>query len=146
MATGGNALLDTATGLVLTTQLPTILSSTLNILSTVSGIDGTVAATTALYTSPAGKQTIITEVIFRVTAATAVISVGSASVGQNASVNDILPITALTNLNATNEALPVPMIIPIQVVQAGNTISLKITTGYVATTLTLAIELIGYLI
>lgn len=146
MATGGNALLDGTTGIVLNSQLPTTLSSTLNILSTTIGIDGTTLATTPLYTVPAGKQAVVTEVIFRVTSATAVISVGSASVGQNGSVSDILPITALTNLNTANQALPVPMIAPIQIVQTGNVISLKITTGYVATLLILTVELIGYLI
>lgn len=146
MATGGNALLDTTTGFVLATQLPTSLSSDAQILSSTTGINGTVAATTALYTVPAGKQAVVLAIIFRVTASSTVISVGSASVGQNAGVNDIMPITALTSLTAANTALPVFMNVPIQVVQTGNIISLKITTAYVATTLTLAVELIGYLI
>lgn len=114
-------------------------------LSTTSGIDGTTIATTSLYT-PTGFSGVVLGIVVRVTAASGVISVGSASVGQNAGVNDIIPITALTSLNAAGQGLPIDVVTPEAITPSGTPIQFKITTGYVATSITLAVDLIGYLI
>lgn len=122
-----------------------INGSPIGILATITGIDGTALGSTTLYT-PSGKQAVVLAVVPRITAASGVISVASASVGQNVNVNDIIPITALTNLNAVNIAFPLNVVLPAVVVQSGSPIKFKITTAYVASAVTLAIDLIGYLL
>ncbi len=88
----------------------------------------------------------MTAVVPRITAVSGFVSVPSISVGQNVGVNDILAITVLTNLNAANSALHVPIILPAIVTQDGSPIKAKITTGAVAASMTVAFDLIGYLI
>lgn len=145
MSTSGVGLLDSATGQVLTAQLPASLSSCLQILSTISAIDFTAAGTTTLYT-PSGKTAIITGVMIRPTTVTTFVSAASVSIGQNASVNDIIPITALTALNATGLYFPLLASLLAAVAPSATPIKLKVTTPAVATALIGAVDLIGYLI
>jgi hypothetical protein len=145
MATKGNALLDTSTGLVLAAQLPTSLPADLYILSTTTGIDLTSVATTSLFT-PSGHSAVVTGIIVRITAVNTFVTAGSISIGQNGSVNDIIPITALTGLNTTALFFPLTPAVVAALTISGNTISLKVTTGATATTLTGAVDLLGYLI
>lgn len=144
MATKGFAHLDSVTGKVPVAEA-SAANSTIQNLSTTPGIDGTQLSTTTLYT-PSGLSLVTFGVIVRVTASVGIISVCSLSVGQNAGVDDIIPITPLTNLNATGKYLSVIAFNPAVLVPSGTPIKIKITTAYVATSITLAVDLCGYLL
>jgi hypothetical protein len=120
-------------------------TTVVGILKTTSNISLTSAATTALYT-PSGNSAVVTGIIVRITAVTAFVTAASISIGQNGSVNDIIPITALTGLNSTALFFPLTPTIVSALTISGNTISLKVTTGATATTLTASVDLLGYLV
>lgn len=120
-------------------------TTVVGILSTVTAISLTATATTSLYT-PSGHSAIITGIMIRPTTVTAFTIAGAISIGQNGSVNDIIPITTLTGLNTTALFFPLTPLIASAITISGNTISLKVTTGATATTLTASVDLIGYLI
>lgn len=115
-------------------------------LATVTGINGKTVANTTLYTVPVGKQAIITDVIVRVTASNTPLAALTAGVGVNANADDIFAAVALTgllNLNSLYRMGVVPLGI---VAQAADVIKFGIDVGATATTLTLSVDLIGYLL
>jgi hypothetical protein len=120
-------------------------TTVLGILSTTNNVDLTAAASTNLYT-PNGKSAIVTGVMIRITTVTAFVTAASASIGQNASVNDIIPITALTGLNAVTLYFPISPIAISMITPSGTPIKFKVTTQAVATALLASIDLIGYLV
>jgi len=117
-----------------------------NILSTTTGINAKTVATTNLYTVPAGKTAIITGVIIRCTVATAVTVVPTLGVGIAAGEADIMPSTALTGLDLTTEFYRYSVEGVVVTGAAAAVIKLGIDTGATATTMTIAVDLIGYLI
>jgi len=117
-----------------------------NILSTTTGINAKTVATTNLYTVPAGKTAIITGVIIRCTTATAVTVVPTLGVGIAAGEADIMPSTALTGLDLTTEFYRYSVEGVAVTGAAAAVIKLGIDTGATATTMTIAVDLIGYLI
>lgn len=118
----------------------------IGILSTTTGIDGTSAATTNLYTVPSGKTAIITDAIVRLTTVAGFVSVGTAGIGIAAGEDDIYASQALTGLDLTTEHFQFTALGTKASAAATNVIKFGIDVGYVATTATLSIDLLGYLI
>lgn len=117
------------------------------VLSTTPGIDGKAVAATNLYTVPAGKIAVITGAFIRVTAVDALIVAATAGIGVAAGEADIAPAIALTGLNVAGEAFNVPLVVGVGIsVAAAGVVKLGIDVGATATTLTLAVDLLGYLV
>lgn len=118
-------------------------------LATVTGIDAKTIATTTLYTVPAGKTLIPTQVIVRVTAFTvggkavqAVASFGGNSATYDDFVNSVTHTVAAAGVFLVNNAAATA-----QTVQAAaDVFKLSIETGSDATTETWAVDLFGYLV
>lgn len=118
----------------------------ISIRKTATGIDATAVAATTIFTTEASRTFVVTDVIFRITAATGFISAATASIGTNASTyNDILTATALTGVSAVNNFIKPPVgaaVLP--AVPASTALKVNITVGAVATGLTLAVDVFGY--
>ncbi len=116
------------------------------ILATTTAIDGKTTGTTNLYTVPAGKTAIITQAIVRTTTATAVATPPDAGLGIASGEDDIFASSTLFGL--TSSARMYVFTSQGGAVQAttGQIIKLGIDTGATGTTLTLAVDLIGYLV
>ena len=115
------------------------------VLATVTGIDGLANAATTLYTVPSGRTAIITEIVIRCTAADSVGTPASVTVGTNAtSYNDIKGSTTLTSLDATTKAFVISTAgAVVHIATASEVIKINVNGG-LGTTLTLAVDLIGY--
>lgn len=118
----------------------------LAILASVTGIDMKATGQTLLLTVPTGKKCVITNAIIRATAVDTVTVVPIISIGQGGSFNDLVGATSLTGLNGQ---FAIDLFSSIgantyTVYNAGDQIQLNIATGATATTLTGAIELMGY--
>lgn len=122
------------------------LNSTLNILSTTVGIDAKTIATTNLYTVPAGKTAIITGAVVRVTAATAITVVPTLGIGIAAGEDDVFASTVLTGLDATTKVFKFTASATYKAGAAAEVIKLGVDVGATATTMTISIDLIGYLL
>ncbi len=109
-----------------------------------AGIDGTSSATSTIVTTNAGERFIPVNVSIQLQSTTGFALVASLSIGTNAGVDNILPISALTGVNAANLMLNFPLVALISSVAASTAISLKITTAATATTYVLRAALIGY--
>ncbi len=116
------------------------------ILSTITGIDAKVIGTTNLYTVPTGKSIVITNAIIRVTVADTITVVPTLGIGIAAGESDIVAPVALTGLDATTEYWRFSVEGIAKVAGSGEVIKLGIDTGATATTMTIAVELIGYLL
>ncbi len=116
------------------------------ILSTTTGIDAKSVATTALYTVPAAKTAIITGAVVRVTVAAAITVVPTLGIGRNATQDDIFASTTLTGLDATTKVYVFDALGTFAVAAATEVVSLGIDTGATATTMTISIDLIGYIL
>jgi hypothetical protein len=146
-----NAVSDTATiDLTLTGQSisgSVIFSgSCITLLSSIGSIDAKTVATTNLYTVPAGKTAIVTGCIVRCTAADTVTVVPSAGVGVAAGEDDIIGSTALTGLNVAGLYYGFSIDGVATSVAAAGVIKLGIDVGATATTMTIAVDLFGYLV
>ena len=116
------------------------------ILSITTGIDAKVIATTNLYTVPTGRRAIVTEIVFHVSAATLITVVPTLGVGVAAGEIDIMASTVLTGLDALDEVYRFsPEGIYVSNAAAA-VIKLGIDVGATATTMTLRVVLIGFLI
>lgn len=120
-----------------------------SIVATITGINAKTVATTTLYTVPAGRTLVVTDVIVRCTAFT----VGSKSIqavanigGNSTSFNDFLNAKTYT-ISAAGQ-LKRENVNDTQVVTyaAGVAFSINITTGSNATTETWAVDVIGYFV
>lgn len=116
------------------------------LLSTTTGIDGKTVATTNLYTVPSGKTCIITAATIRVTTASSITVVPTLGIGVASGESDIFASTGLTNLNATGKIWRFVGQATYVAGQAADVIKLGIDTGATATTMTIAIDLFGYLL
>ena len=117
-----------------------------NLLSTTTGIDGKVIATTNLYTVPTGYTAIITKAVIRVTTMTTFATVGTMGIGVAAGEADIFASTALTGLDTTGEVWVFNASGLIVNVAAAGIVKLGVDTGFGASVCTLSIDLFGYLI
>lgn len=116
------------------------------VLSSTTGIDGTMVGVTPLYTVPMGKTAIIIETNFRMTNANTVTVAGTMGVGVAAGEDDINAPAMLTGLDTTGKVFNYGIFGPSVTVAAGATIKLGIDVGYTAVAATLAVDLLGYLI
>jgi hypothetical protein len=116
------------------------------ILSTTTGIDAKAVATTNLYTVPAGKSAIITNAVIRVTVADTITVVPTLGIGIAAGEDDIIASTSLIALNATTKFWKFDVEGIAVVGAAAAVIKLGIDVGATATTMTITVDLIGYLL
>lgn len=115
-------------------------------LATVSSINALATGITNLYTVPAGKTAVVTDITVRCTAAAAVSAGPQLGIGVAAGEDDIQAATSLATLVSTGQAfrmntsgLSTPAV-------AGSIIKLGIDTGGTGTSQTVAVDLIGYLL
>lgn len=109
------------------------------------GIDGTAAATTTLFTTNASSGNFfVTNVIIRLVSTTGFVTVPSLSIGSNGSVNDIVPITALTGVSTADMYSVLPVLTASTSVPVSTDLKLKMTTGAVATTYVIDATVIGF--
>ncbi len=121
-------------------------TSGIDILSITTGINAKTVGTTNLYTVPVGKTAIITGIDILVTAATAVTVPPTVGVGIASGEDDIFFPTSLIGLNLVNEIYRgVPLGVFVKG-NAGEIVKLGIDVGATATTMTITVNLIGYLI
>ena len=114
-------------------------------LATVGGIDALVATDYPLYTVPAGFEAVIMSAPVLCTAAAAISSPASASLGSNAgSFDDLFPAQALTGLTAAGLAFTFPEGGLFTIAPAGSVVTLRITAAAVGTSQALAVHLTGY--
>lgn len=117
-----------------------------SVLSVVTGIDLKTTGTTSLYTVPAGRKALITDLIIHLTTGTSVSVVASISLGTNSTdFNNIFAIYALTNLDTTDEFNKNSPIVAVASA-AASVVTLNVTTGATATTATARAVLIGVLV
>jgi hypothetical protein len=141
--TGLTSPADDHTQYQLESLLPTVA---IVILSTTTGIDAKVVATTNLYTVPAGKTCVVCSTIVRVTAANNITVVPTLGVGIAAGEDDILSSAATTGLNTLGEMWRADVEGVAVTGAAGEIIKLGIDVGATATTMTIAVDLTGYLV
>ena len=117
-----------------------------SILSITTGIDAKTVATTSLYTVPTGRRAVVTEIVFHVTAANTITAVPTLGVGVAAGEVDIMPSTALTGLDVLDEVYRYSPEGTYVSNAAAAVIKLGIDTGATATTMTIEVILIGFLL
>lgn len=119
-------------------------------LTTVTGISLTATGATNLYTVPSGKTLVLTEIVVRITAVDTFTTGATLSVGKSASYNEWLVATAMGNtFNSTTQFRLLSHSAAGLIYQsfvAGEIIAINVTIGAVATTLTAACDVYGYLI
>lgn len=119
----------------------------ISVLSTTTGIDAKVAATTNLYTVPSGRKAVVTGAVLALTTVDTLTLVGTAGIGVAAGEADIFPAIALTGLSTTTTAMALSNNnLLFAVAQASDVVKLGIDVGYTATTATMRVDLLGYLI
>lgn len=118
------------------------------VLSQITGINFKATGQTTLYTVPANKNLIITSMPAKVTASSVFLTPFTARIGIASAYTEYMVAVSLVGLaNLGNYTdLAVTSLIPIHnIFPAGSVIKLDITIGAGATTLTGAIDVIGYL-
>lgn len=113
-------------------------------LSTTTGIDAKVVATTNLYTGAAGKTTIPLIAIVRVTAASAITIAARAGIGVAAGENDVFAEADMTNLLTTADSYAFVIGGRFAPVAAASIVKLGIDVAATGTSQTLAVDLWGY--
>jgi hypothetical protein len=120
--------------------------SKLSILSVSNDIDAKVAAVTNLYIVPLRKKAVITSALIQVKAADTITVVPTLGIGIAAGEDDIFAATSLTGLNSVSKLYCFSGSGTYAIGNALNIIKCGIDTGATATTMTISITLIGYLI
>jgi parallel beta-helix repeat protein len=108
------------------------------------GIDAKATGATPLFTVPAGKKAFVTGIAINCTASSAITGVPSADIGVTA--GDILSNTSLTGLTGSSKYFRVVFAGAGITASSGTVINLNINTAAVATTMTISVTLIGYVI
>lgn len=109
----------------------------------VSGIDGNTTGSTQIFV-PTSQFTPLM-LTFEATLVSGFVGVSSCSIGTNgASYNNILAISALTGVIATNNVLSFPLSLPISSVSSGTGIFVNVTIGALGTTYTTKVSIIGF--
>lgn len=122
-------------------------SSSLKKLATIPGIDGTAVASTPMFTVPTGKSAIIIGAMVKNVAVAGLSVDPIVQVEDTPAAANIITSTTLLGIGALGKGAFLSPIGGITlVVPAGAVISFNITTGATATTLTLDVDLLGYLV
>jgi hypothetical protein len=114
------------------------------VLATVSNINAKNTGTINLYTVPTGKTAVITNIVFRPTAVSSITSGPTVSTEITEDAMDIMYLTQLYGLNATNEAYNYVCAGVTVTGAATNVIKLRILVAAVGTSMTMAVDLLGY--
>jgi hypothetical protein len=123
-----------------------ILAGGVELLGTVSGINAKSTGTTDLYTVPTDTTVVVTEVIFRVMAADTVTAAPTLGVGIASGEDDIASPQGLTGISAVGDTFTLDVSAKSVQGNAADVIRVGIDTAATATTLTLAADLIGYVV
>lgn len=126
---------------ILETQSPNLVVK----LATVNNINAKVVGTTNLYTVPVDKRCVVTKVVTRCTNGNTVTGVPTLGVGIASGEIDIMPSTALTGLDTTDEIYNYNIAGISAVGNNNDVIKLGIDTGATATAMTISVDLLGYL-
>jgi hypothetical protein len=114
-------------------------------LSTTTGINGNSTGTTSLYTVPAGKTVLLTEVLLRVTTGSGITTDAQVGIGVAAGEDDIVSPETLVSFRTTSDAYKLGVIAAkFRIAVAGDVIKLGIDTAANGT-LVFAAELFGYI-
>lgn len=116
------------------------------LLATVTGINAGTVANTALYTVPAGRTAVITGIVVRCTAASAVTSGPNIGVGNVAGTNNIFASATLAALTTTSAIYSFGFAGMSVSTAAAGIIYGNISTAFTGTSQTIAIDVMGYLI
>jgi len=125
-----------------TSSIP-VIEATVHLLSNTLGIDSKVVGATTLYTVPAGKQVLVTEVIVKVVTSAAITTSAFAGVGIAAGEDDIIISQALINLIDVDKSYGLDVYGLAAIGNAGDVIKLGVDTAAVGTSQTLDVCLIG---
>lgn len=115
-------------------------------LANVTGINAKTVANTSLFTVPTGKTAIVTSVVIRVTAATAITVGPSAGIGNVAGTNNIAASATMTTLQTTADDFIFIISGASKATAAAGQIYLNLGTAATGTSETIAVDLIGYLV
>lgn len=118
--------------------------STSNIVTfTLTGVDATATGATLIDTTESGRFVPIF-INLEATNVVGFTSVPSVSIGSNSpNFDDLLAITALTDVDTTNETTSPPLVSPYISHPSSTGLSINVTTAAVATTYTLRVTLVG---
>jgi len=122
------------------------LAGGVEILSITAGVDATSTGVTNLYTVPSGIQVIITHVAYRVTAAASVTVAPDIGVGIAAGEDDIIFPEALTGISAVGDVFISVNDGKSVFGDSSDAIDMGIDVAATATTLTLEVNLIGFIV
>lgn len=125
------------------------LGNTVALLGSASGIDLKSTGQTTLYTVPAGKTLLITNVILLITSANTVAVVPVVRIGKASAYNEWAALTTVTGLDTAGKFLSLNNATTLMMHQsfaAGEVVKLDVQTGATATTLTGTAYLYGTLI
>lgn len=118
-----------------------------------TGIDGTATGNTPLVLSggattvPAGRQLIVQQLIVIPTTVTALVTPPTISIGKTAaSYSDVIVASALTSLSAVNLSTILLPTVGATVLQAGDTLNLRVSVGAVGTAYTFKVIVVGLLL
>lgn len=118
-------------------------------LATVTGVNGKTTGATNLYTVPTGKTLILLSVVPRVTAADTVTVPPIIQIGKTPAFTEWLATGTLTGATAVGKLFNLGNFVATTVAStfaAGEIVAVNFTTGATATTLTVAFDVIGYLV
>lgn len=112
------------------------------------GIDGKLTLSNLLFTTQAGRNFLVLGAMARSEAATSITIEAAGSLGTNSTdYDDILPITTLTELLATNDCFNLTPALGKGIIVPPETgVYFKVTTAATGTAQTLGIDVIGYYI
>lgn len=111
---------------------------------TLSNIDGTSLATSTMGTTEGAGRFTPLYVSLQLQSTTGFVVAASLSIGTNGSVDNILPITALTGISSANLMINLPLVAIISTIGSSTAISVKVTTAATATTYLIKLSLIGF--
>ncbi len=120
-----------------------------NILKETTGIDLKTIATHTIYSVPTGKKLILQDVIVLISADDTASVAATVRVGITAAFTEFVGNTTLTGLLSAGQYLSLAESAGTstrKVMSNGDAVSLDITTGATATTLTATVYVIGYLV
>lgn len=115
-------------------------------LGQATGIDGKATGATTIYTVPSGKSVVVTRVVVRCTAATAIATGPTFGIGVAAGEDDIVASAAHAAFVAANTYIFCSIKDPAVVATSTQAIKIGIDAAATGTSMTLAVELAGYLV
>lgn len=123
------------------------ISGQQSLITSSAGINAKTVANTTIFTPvPAGKQFIITGIIIRCTAASAITIGPTLGIGTASGTNDIFASTVLTALTTTNDVFGFALVGMSKAVAAAGSVFLNLGTAATGTSQTIVADIKGYFI